>query len=72
MSASMDILKAEAEMLLDILNGCEERRTRLFDIEKILKSASIEDESLYQKIASLRPENAEYRCRYEFLQEALS
>ena len=36
------------------------------------KAGGIEDEALYQKIASQRPEIAEYRCRYEFLQEDLS
>ena len=36
------------------------------------KADGIEDEALYQKIASQRPEIAEYRCRYEFLQEDLS
>jgi hypothetical protein len=68
----MDNLKAEAEVLLAMLNRREKQRERLFNIEKVLKTAGIEDRNLYQKIASQRPEVTEYRCRYEFLQEALS
>ena len=36
------------------------------------KADGIEDEALYQKIASQGHEIAEYRCRYEFLQEDLN
>jgi hypothetical protein len=67
--APMTALKAETDMLRAMLDERKSIHNRLFFIEKELKSAGMKSMGLYPDIGSQRAEIADYRCRYEFLQE---